>query len=83
MMGPAGRTSGSPPAPPQGEWVGKQNYVWLRRQIPIIWRVFSLFVLTREMPPTSALSVYKSKDNRSASLRSYDIKPSTGTFRKH
>ncbi len=67
MMGPAGRASGGPTAPP------KQNYVWLRRRLPIIWRVFSLLVLLREMPRTSALSVYESKDDRSASLRSYDI----------
>jgi hypothetical protein len=73
MMGPAGRTPGGPPAPPQGGWVGKQNYVWFRRRIPIIWQVFPLFVLLREMLRTSALSVYKSKDNRSASLLSYDI----------
>jgi hypothetical protein len=73
MMGAAGGASGGPPAPPQGGWVGKQNYVWLRWRIPIIWRVFSLFVLPREMPRTSALSVYKSKDDRSASLQSYDI----------
>jgi hypothetical protein len=59
MMGPAGRASGGPLAPPQGGWVVKQNYVWFRRHIPIIWRVFSLFALPREMPRTSALSVYR------------------------
>jgi hypothetical protein len=68
-------------------WVGgiKQNYVWLRRRLPIIWRVFSLFVLRREMLRTRALSVYESKDeskdDRSASLRSYDISP--GGLNKH
>jgi hypothetical protein len=73
MMGPAGHASGGPPAPPQGGWVLKQNYVWLSRRLSIIWRVFSLFVLLREMPRTSALFVYESKDDRSVSLRSYDI----------
>jgi hypothetical protein len=59
MMGPAGRASGGPLAPPQqGGWVVNQNYVWLRRRLLIMWRVFSLFVLLREMPRTSALSVY-------------------------
>jgi hypothetical protein len=54
MMGPAGRASGGPPAPPQSGWVGKQNYVWFRR-------VFSLFALSREMPRTSAFCLSKAK----------------------
>jgi len=70
MMGPAGRASGGPPAPPQGGWVGKQNFVWFRRRIPIICRVFSLFAPLREMPRTSALSVYR-KQRRS--VREFQI----------
>ncbi len=46
-MGPVGRASGCPPAPPQGGWVGKQNCVWFRRRIPTVWRVFSVFVMSK------------------------------------
>ncbi len=43
MMGPVGRASGGQPAPPQGGWVGKENYMWFRQGNPMIWQVFSLF----------------------------------------
>jgi hypothetical protein len=36
-----------------------KNYVWFRRSIPIIWRVFSLFTLPRDMSRFCALSVYR------------------------
>jgi hypothetical protein len=40
MMGLDGRASGGPPAPPQGGWVGKKDYVWFRQGKPMIWQVF-------------------------------------------
>jgi hypothetical protein len=47
--------------------------VWFKRRIPALWRVFSVLYSLRETPRRRALSTYSSKDDRLASLRSYDI----------
>ncbi len=44
----AGRARLWPPAGPSSGWVGgKQNWVWFRRRIPTLWRVFTVFVLSK------------------------------------
>jgi hypothetical protein len=74
-MGPDGRASGRPPAPPQGGWVGKKGIGVVQaannQVMAGILKVFLVSEGNAAIPRTFYLPY--GKDDRSADLRSYDI----------
>ena len=74
-MGPDGRASGRPPAPPQGGWVGKKELgVVQAANIQVMAGILRVCIVSKGNAATRrAFYLPYGKDDRSASLRSYDI----------